>query len=463
MLTTIKLPYKTSNPTHLSIIHNYQHHYSNYLHFIFNRSLENLTEKQLRTLNPLHIDLLDSWFKQSAIKEALQLKASLRNKPNAKLIFGGRKLYLRRNKKLITKKEYLEKRLSPIYSIGESCNPSIRGNRKFHIENDLKSILFKPNTKTHINLLLPKLRPNIHKTLSKLFNLQNHKAIAITYKLNQHHIYISFDNQKLIDQPIKQHIINNRIMALDLNPNYIGVSIVDWVGEMGFRVIYRSVISIKDLNDIEYGFKGLSSEARERVYLGNKRRYEIIEVAKRLVGLGIRYGVEVFGVEGLSIKIGDKGKGRSYNRLVNNRWLRNLLVYNIEKRCQAHGIIFQEVKPEYTSFLGNILYRELKLPDMVLSSIEVGRRAYEFNLQYIKKVKDKKKNIVFPDWDLVKSLVHKLLEEFSIKERFKSLKELYLYAKNSKLKYRVSLDIKEFKVFKQNSSHKSLLVNYVYG
>lgn len=57
------------------------------------------------------------------------------------------------------------------------------------------------------------------------------------------------------------------------------------------------------------------------------------------------------------------------------------------------------VKPEYSSFIGNFLYRslDLNLPDMCLSSIEIGRRAYEFYSQYITCTKEIKKNIVFPD------------------------------------------------------------------
>ena len=37
------------------------------------------------------------------------------------------------------------------------------------------------------------------------------------------------------------------------------------------------------------------------------------------------------------------------------------------------------------------------MPDMVLASIEIGRRGYEYSNQYIDKTKNKKKNIVFPD------------------------------------------------------------------
>jgi len=55
---------------------------------------------------------------------------------------------------LITNEEYKEKRLKPIYSLGEVVNKSVKANRKFHIEQDLSTITFKPNRYAQINLEL---------------------------------------------------------------------------------------------------------------------------------------------------------------------------------------------------------------------------------------------------------------------------------------------------------------------
>ena len=84
---------------------------------------------------------------------------------------------------------------------------------------------------------------------------------------------------------------------------------------------------------------------------------------------------------------------------------------------------------------------DLSLPDMVLASIEIGRRAYEFRCQYIDKVKNIKKNIISPDIELFNNLIVKSLEEFDLKvEQFKSFIDMYYFFKKSKLKYRLSLD-----------------------
>ena len=78
---------------------------------------------------------------------------------------------------------------------------------------------------------------------------------------------------------------------------------------------------------------------------------------------------------------------------------------------------------------------------MVLASIELGRRAYEYYNQYISRTKEQKKNIIQPDIKLFNNLVIKSLEEFNIqREQFKDLKELYYIFKKSKMLYRLSIN-----------------------
>ena len=115
---------------------------------------------------------------------------------------------------------------------------------------------------------------------------------------------------------------------------------------------------------------------------------------------------------------------------------------NLTKRCNIFKIKLLKVKPEYSSFIGNFLFRQLNLPDMVLSSIEISRRGYEFYNQYVIKTKNIKKNIVQPNISDFKDLIIKSLEEFNINEKFDSLIDLYYFFKKMKFKYRLSLDDK---------------------
>ena len=88
-----------------------------------------------------------------------------------------------------------------------------------------------------------------------------------------------------------------------------------------------------------------------------------------------------------------------------------------------------------------MVYREENLPDMVLSSIEVGRRGYEFYHQYIVKNKQVKKNIIFPELERVKNRIVQSLEELNYNVPFGTLCELYyILKKNFGQRYRVPLD-----------------------
>ena len=77
---------------------------------------------------------------------------------------------------------------------------------------------------------------------------------------------------------------------------------------------------------------------------------------------------------------------------------------------------YNYITEKYSSFIGNFLYRNLNLPDMILASIELGRRAYEFYNQYISRTKEQKKNIIQPDIKLFNELIIKSLEEFNIQK-----------------------------------------------
>ena len=156
-------------------------------------------------------------------------------------------------------------------------------------------------------------------------------------------------------------------------------------------------------------------------------------------------------MEDLSIPSKDNGKGKRFNRLCNQQWCRNRFCNIIKKLCKLDKIKILEVIPNYSSFIGNLVYRDEKLFDPCLSSIEISRRGYEFNHQYILKDKDKKKNIVFGNFDEDKVVYIQSLEELGISEQFSSFKELYDKVKKSKARYRFPLEQCSMMVFSKNS------------
>lgn len=440
-MITIKLNIKYESEEDRDLILDYMRQYNHVYRCSFNLKNEGkkISYKQLRDkLN--NIDRLDSWYIQSAIFESgfLVDESNL----NKKVIFGGKKNFIKRLKNQITKQEYQLNRLAPLCSYGEKSSGTkhVHGNRKFKLSSDLYSIILKLKERKIIILLPKYIKRNYRHLLTELYKHQLSDDLPITYKLDLNHVYICFDESILKQETAKQ--IQNRVMSIDMNPNYIGWSVVDWESSNKFNVIKSGVISIKQLNDLDNNLKnkGYSSGSNQRTYITSKRTHETYQISKKLIDIALHYKVQLFGIEDLSIQPSDKEVGKRFNRLVNNQWSRNKLVENLKKRCNIFGIKLLEIEPEYSSFIGNFLFRSLNLPDMVLASIEISRRTYEFYNQYITKLKDIKKNIVQPKIDEFKRFYLKSLEEFKLDDKFKDFKEIYYFFKNSKMMYRVSLE-----------------------
>lgn len=455
-MQTLKIKYSTLEDNK-AIIREYQKQYSSALHYSYNRAIEGQTKTPIEHgLKVLHnIGLMDSYFISCAVQEGIQINSNGQNK----VIFGGKKNFIDRCQGKITKEQYCEKRLSPIYSIGEANQKS---NRKFQINENCNSFTFKPCKSTHINLEIIGGYRKYKKILERLYKLQETKSIPISYKLDGEYIYISFDEIK-VSSITRQNTIENRVFAIDLNPNYVGWSVVDWENSSEFNVVKSGVISIKTLNDKEFALKkskknpnGYSSDHPKRIHLNNKRIFEVYEICKNLVNKALYYKCSLFCIEDLTIETSDKKKGSKYNSLCNKMWNRTKMVQNFEKRCNIFGLKLLKVLPNYSSFVGNFLFRDLSLPDMTLASIEIGRRGYEFYNQYIKKIKEKRKNIIQPEVKDFEQRFIKSLEEFDLHEKFKDLVEVYYFLKKSKYRYRVSLDELNLK-FLRCFSNKSLI------
>ena len=444
--------------------------YSICLHYLYNRISDNngnINEKDLRQLcsNIINIDILDSWFKQSCVKESIALyksfqsrykeheesreqklkeidfklsigrisehKYSIKKKSilnELKLIFGGKENYRLRQEGKITKEEFKQNRLSPLSSIGES---QFKGNRKFNINSDL-TITFKPSKDNHFNFKLI-YGQNQEYYLKSLYELTLTNSISISYKLDKDYIYITFDESKLANKKSEQ--ILNRVLGIDMNPNYIGWSIVDWKSSSEFNVIESGVYSFKKFSDLYKqlnDLKNVSSDDSRRIKLSNKRTYETIKVAENIINKAIYYKCQIVSIEDLNIKAKDKDKGKNYNALCNNHWLRTTFCNQLRKRTNIHKIQLLEVKPEYSSFIGNFLFRSLNKPDMILASIELSRRGYEYYNQYISLTKEQKKNIIQPNINDFNEFWRMSMEELKLEFNGSSLIELYNFIKSKK-------------------------------
>ena len=270
--------------------------------------------------------------------------------------------------------------------------------------------------------------------LSVLKELQFTKTVPITYSLDTEYVYISVDNS--VFEKHVYRIIKNRVMSIDINPEFIGWSITDWSDEE-YKIVASGLISIQPLNDKHKAIR-LSSDNKKNLYFNNKRKHEVIHVTKQLFMLCKHYRCETFAMEDLDMKSKAIGNKR-INRLINNLWCRNLLTHQIRKHILCSPTAFVSVQPQYSSVIGNIVYRNESLPDPVLASIEISRRGFEYGTQYIYKRRQIKKTVILPDFDNVKTQIFLSLEELGICGHVKNWLELFSAVKKPGVKYRFPL------------------------
>ena len=430
-MKTIKLPYKTTEDL-TSILKQY----SNVVRYSYNRFLEGKTERDIRELSKSmnNIDLLNSWLIQCGIKDGKAIQTRFKNE---KVIFGGKKNFIKRIKGKITKEEFSLRRLCPTNIQGEELK---QGNRSFKldiIENN--QIIFKLSRNKHIELKLPNLRNNIKKELFKLQQLnevkQSQKGYTYSVRFDLQNIYISFEEFKT--EPIKLN--EKRYIGIDLNPDTIGISVLE-----NDKIIHTQEFSLKPIFNKILNER-LSSSSNKMKYYQSKLMFETFEISKVITNLAKQFKCKNVFIEDLNFK--GKSTIKISNRKNKNLWKRELFISNLTKRLNIIGVELHKVNPAYSSFIGNLKY---EYTDPVNASLEIARRGYEYRIK-------KNKTGFYP-----KLLVKHQWKEMATK--YTDWKKFFFEIKNLKLKYRVSLnDVKcKFNVSQQNSSHKSMVLNYVF-
>jgi len=442
-MITVKLPYKT-NKIELNCINNIRRVYSSCYRFSFNRfERDKLNEKQIRLLVKDKFKI-NSWLTQCSIKDAEGLfKSRLVSNDKTKIIFGGRLNLSNYLKKSIDKNTYRNFRLRDLNIQGEQLQ---KGNRLFSL--DIISgnkITFKPSRDVKIDLELPKLRKSIKRQLYKLEELSKDRKITYTVRLSDKFVYITFD-EKLVADNSNYKGFENRLLGIDLNPNYIGYSIIETKSDDTFKVIYKEVVNLKQLTIKS----NKSSNHKYTKYLINKHQYELIESIKHIIAKAKQYKVSKVIVEELNIKSRDSKKGKVFNRLTNNKWNRNLIISNLKKRCNIDNIKAIEVLSYYNSFIGNINYGSRNTPDMIASSIEIARRG----------INKFKKGWIYPQYKNADRLNE--LWKQTLDWSLYTWIDLFKHIKNSKLTYRIPLneDLKSFSL-KSYKSKIKLYKNFI--
>ena len=225
-----------------------------------------------------------------------------------------------------------------------------------------------------------------------------------------------------------------------MNPNAIGISIIEFNRKNKFRIIHKEVIDTYELN------RKNGKSSPDNHYQNNKRKHELIEICHIIDRLVNYWKCSRIVAEDLKIKSNDKGKGKEFNRLCNNVWCKNIVVQKLEMLALMHGYEFVLVNPCYSSFVGNMLYGDANTPDMIASATEIARRGYRKFL----------KGWFYPRFDI------EIIDERwkQTLDGVKSWMESYQKLNKLKLKYRfLLLDYIQNAVFSKNHEKRKIRIS----
>jgi hypothetical protein len=270
------------------------------------------------------------------------------------------------------------------------------------------------------------MNKNYSKRIIRAFELANVKQLPITVCLKSDRINFTFD-LSIVDCDLSYVPVKDRYAGIDLNPNYIGVSVMD-----NANVISTKIFSLKELT-------GKNNNS-------NKLNHETYQIGHAIGSYLRHYKVDKLFLEDLNFKPGNSGKGKNFNRLTKNNWPRNKLYAVLGKYFKLYTI-----NAAYSSTIGNILHTEY--PDPIAASIEVGNRGWRLIIC--------KSGKFYPTLVSKEHLPNHWKKEEDVD--FDTWIELHNYIKKTGFRYRVEIpDISMFSKFKSSKSKCHVLDNFVY-
>lgn len=339
--------------------------FSSIVRVAFNRFQDGMGEKEVRAYCSERFNH-NSWFIQSAIKEAAAL---YKRNGDKRILFGGKNNLHQYLRGVIDKTTFKYRRMFPIGIQGEK---RCKGNRLFSFDLDNQRFIYKPSKERHVEIKFLPMRKKIAGELAKVQELAERNKITVSIKLSEKYAWLAYD-ETLIKNERYKALQLKRILGIDMNPNYIGLSVIEFDKNDEFTVLHKQVF---DLSKLTISSGKASTDAASK-YLTNKLKHETIAIAHEISKLANVWKCKTVAIEDLSIKPSDKKKGTQFNKICNNKWERNLFVNKLKMLANLHKFNLIEVNPAYSSIVGNIAYGDENTPDMVAASIEIARRAYK--------------------------------------------------------------------------------------
>ena len=310
-------------------------------------------------------------------------KEHLDNNTIPKVIFGGKKNFIKRCKGQISNEEWKELRNNNYYSRGDKTkkgNPNLR----IIVKNNMTfleiSTLNKDKNNRAIKIQVPLYLPQKQSKKTGKINGRNYRQMVLDYleteeaykvelikKEGKIYVHITIDESKITEYK-EIYTKDNGIIGIDTNPDGFALTKVDEDGN------YRWSTYLKQ-HELLY------ARTNRRDNLCGELARDVIEIAK-----AERCAIAI---EDLNFK-DDREVKKKFRRTKDQFAYRNLLS-NIETKAKREGIQIIKVKPQYTSKIGLYKYsNQYGLNVHESAALVIGRRAYGYNNEKVPKLlKDK--------------------------------------------------------------------------
>ena len=399
--------------------------YSSIYRFSYNRFKDGISGKEVYAKVSESFPFVNCHIRNSAQRNANGL---FRLNKDKKVYFGQFKRF---QKGLITKEEYKDSKNLGLFSEGENNQ---HGNRLFKIDVQNGKIIYKRACKEHYDLVIDEhLSPKRKKILSTIQSLMEEKKTPITVRVKNNYVYLTYDEKIVEKEKQFKDLKSNRVLGIDLNPNYFGVSIIEFDDKNEFKVLYKEVIDLEELQ--------LKSK--------NKIHFELYEINHHILNLCNRFHVSKLSVEDLKFKKNNKFWSKKLNRLCKNQFRYSMVKSHLQTLCSTYGVELIEVNAAYSSIIGNFVHGSDNCPDMVSASIEIARRSYRkfekgwFQPGFVSK--QRLMHVLGNQWKEELGLGYQSwkglsgeIKELKLKYRFQLLPQNAVFSKfhNKKLSYR---------------------------
>ena len=77
--------------------------------------------------------------------------------------------------------------------------------------------------------------------------MMSEKKIPVTFRLKKDKIYLTYDEKIVEKEKQFKGLFANRVLGIDLNPNYFGISIIEFNHKNNFKVLHKEVIDLSRL------------------------------------------------------------------------------------------------------------------------------------------------------------------------------------------------------------------------